>query len=171
MARTSRALRRARRSLSQAVPRSRVPICPERGNSDPLQPALTALSCRIHGVCPAYRQLLIRGSQVRILPAASGSLPSATEPVADSAESFPRFVLLLIRSSGSNARADRSGPRSTSCATSAVLHPSHRDHLLWHARFGDEPRYATPASAAAAREARERAQAMRSGSPASTNRT
>jgi glyoxylase-like metal-dependent hydrolase (beta-lactamase superfamily II) len=38
-------------------------------------------------------------------------------------------------------------------------HP-HWDHLLWHARFGDVPRYATPAGAHAAREARERAQAM-----------
>jgi hypothetical protein len=31
------------------------------------------------------------------------------------------------------------------------------DHLLWHARFGDAPRYATPAGANAAGEARERA--------------
>jgi glyoxylase-like metal-dependent hydrolase (beta-lactamase superfamily II) len=38
-------------------------------------------------------------------------------------------------------------------------HP-HWDHLLWHARFGDVPRYATPAGAHAASEARERAQAM-----------
>ena len=38
-------------------------------------------------------------------------------------------------------------------------HP-HWDHLLWHARFGDVPRYATPAAANAAAEARERAQAM-----------
>src|SRR6476659_1368630 len=38
-------------------------------------------------------------------------------------------------------------------------HP-HWDHLLWHPRFGDVPRYATPANAQAAREARERAQAM-----------
>ena len=38
-------------------------------------------------------------------------------------------------------------------------HP-HWDHLLWHARFGDVPRYATAAGANAAREARERAQAM-----------
>ena len=38
-------------------------------------------------------------------------------------------------------------------------HP-HWDHLLWHARFGDVPRYATPAGAHAAGEARERAQAM-----------
>src|ERR1700683_3846620 len=38
-------------------------------------------------------------------------------------------------------------------------HP-HWDHLLWHARFGDVPRYATLAGADAAGEARERAQAM-----------
>jgi glyoxylase-like metal-dependent hydrolase (beta-lactamase superfamily II) len=38
-------------------------------------------------------------------------------------------------------------------------HP-HWDHLLWHARFGDLPRYATPAGAQVAGEARERAQAM-----------
>src|SRR5438445_2501364 len=38
-------------------------------------------------------------------------------------------------------------------------HP-HWDHLLWHSRFGDVPRYATPACAHAAREARERGQKM-----------
>ncbi len=38
-------------------------------------------------------------------------------------------------------------------------HP-HWDHLLWHSRFGDVPRYATSAGAKAAGEARERAQAM-----------
>src|ERR1700759_4943037 len=38
-------------------------------------------------------------------------------------------------------------------------HP-HWAHLLWHPRFGDVPRYATPAGAHAASEARERAQAM-----------
>jgi glyoxylase-like metal-dependent hydrolase (beta-lactamase superfamily II) len=38
-------------------------------------------------------------------------------------------------------------------------HP-HWDHLLWHPRFGDVPRYATPAGAHAASEARERAQKM-----------
>jgi hypothetical protein len=39
------------------------------------------------------------------------------------------------------------------------IHP-HWDHLLWHSRFGDLPRYATPAAAQVASEARERAQAM-----------
>ncbi|WIY06760.1 MBL fold metallo-hydrolase [Amycolatopsis mongoliensis] len=38
-------------------------------------------------------------------------------------------------------------------------HP-HWDHLLWHSRFGDVPRYATAAGAKVAGEARERAQAM-----------
>jgi glyoxylase-like metal-dependent hydrolase (beta-lactamase superfamily II) len=38
-------------------------------------------------------------------------------------------------------------------------HP-HWDHLLWHPRFGEVTRYATPAGAQAASEARERAQAM-----------
>ncbi|MGW4061214.1 MBL fold metallo-hydrolase [Amycolatopsis sp. NPDC004747] len=38
-------------------------------------------------------------------------------------------------------------------------HP-HWDHLLWHPRFGDVPRYATAANARIAGEARERAQAM-----------
>src|SRR6476661_9131095 len=36
----------------------------------------------------------------------------------------------------------------------------HWDHLLWHARFGDVPRYAMPASASAAPGGRERAQVM-----------
>jgi glyoxylase-like metal-dependent hydrolase (beta-lactamase superfamily II) len=38
-------------------------------------------------------------------------------------------------------------------------HP-HWDHLLWHSRFGDVPRYATAAAAQVAGEARERAQKM-----------
>jgi glyoxylase-like metal-dependent hydrolase (beta-lactamase superfamily II) len=36
-------------------------------------------------------------------------------------------------------------------------HP-HWDHLLWHSRFGDVPRYATAACASTASEARERGQ-------------
>jgi glyoxylase-like metal-dependent hydrolase (beta-lactamase superfamily II) len=36
----------------------------------------------------------------------------------------------------------------------------HWDHLLWHARFGDVPRYAMPASAAAAPAVLERGQQM-----------
>lgn len=38
-------------------------------------------------------------------------------------------------------------------------HP-HWDHLLWHARFGDVPRYATSACAQVAGEVRERARMM-----------
>jgi glyoxylase-like metal-dependent hydrolase (beta-lactamase superfamily II) len=38
-------------------------------------------------------------------------------------------------------------------------HP-HWDHLLWHSRFGDVPRYATAGCAETAGAARERAQAM-----------
>jgi len=38
-------------------------------------------------------------------------------------------------------------------------HP-HWDHLLWHSRFGDVPRYATADGAQAAGEAREQAQKM-----------
>src|SRR5262245_61843603 len=38
-------------------------------------------------------------------------------------------------------------------------HP-HWDHLLWHARFGDVPRYATNGGARAASEARDRARDM-----------
>src|SRR6516225_5663397 len=37
---------------------------------------------------------------------------------------------------------------------------AHWDHLLWHPRFGDVPRYVTPAGARAASEAGERAQTM-----------
>ncbi|GAA3561301.1 MBL fold metallo-hydrolase [Kribbella ginsengisoli] len=38
-------------------------------------------------------------------------------------------------------------------------HP-HWDHLLWHSRFGDVPRYGTAGCVQVASEARERAQAM-----------
>ncbi len=38
-------------------------------------------------------------------------------------------------------------------------HP-HWDHLLWHPRLGDVPRYATPAGARAASEVRELGQRM-----------
>ena len=37
---------------------------------------------------------------------------------------------------------------------------AHWDHLLWHSRFGDVPRYAMPDGVRVAGEARERAQAM-----------
>ena len=39
-------------------------------------------------------------------------------------------------------------------------HP-HWDHLLWHSRFGDVPRYATPPARRAAGEARERGRGWR----------
>ena len=39
-------------------------------------------------------------------------------------------------------------------------HP-HWDHLLWHARFGDVPRYATAACAELASEAQERRRQLR----------
>jgi glyoxylase-like metal-dependent hydrolase (beta-lactamase superfamily II) len=38
----------------------------------------------------------------------------------------------------------------------------HWDHLLWHSRFGDVPRYAMPAAASAAPGVRERGKAMAS---------
>jgi glyoxylase-like metal-dependent hydrolase (beta-lactamase superfamily II) len=38
-------------------------------------------------------------------------------------------------------------------------HP-HWDHLLWHSRYGEVPRYATPGCVQLADDARERAQAM-----------
>ncbi|MEU4671639.1 MBL fold metallo-hydrolase [Amycolatopsis sp. NPDC023774] len=44
-------------------------------------------------------------------------------------------------------------------AAGFATHP-HWDHLLWHSRFGDVPRYATAACAEVASGARERAQAM-----------
>src|ERR1700733_14779921 len=52
-------------------------------------------------------------------------------------------------------------------------HP-HWDHLLWHSRFGDVPRYATRAGARAASEARERvghpSRAFRARHPAARGR-
>jgi glyoxylase-like metal-dependent hydrolase (beta-lactamase superfamily II) len=44
-------------------------------------------------------------------------------------------------------------------------HP-HWDHLLWHPRLGDVPRYATASGAASASAARERGQKMAAGSAA-----
>ena len=51
---------------------------------------------------------------------------------------------------------DRLGP---AVVAGFSTHP-HWDHLLWHPRFGDVPRYATAAGAQAARDGRERGQAM-----------
>ena len=41
----------------------------------------------------------------------------------------------------------------------------HWDHLLWHSRFGDVPRYATAANAQAAGGVRERARRWRRRAP------
>jgi glyoxylase-like metal-dependent hydrolase (beta-lactamase superfamily II) len=58
-----------------------------------------------------------------------------------------------------NELADDLGRLGIPVLAGFSTHP-HWDHLLWHARFGDVPRFATPAGARAAGDARERAQAM-----------
>ena len=58
-----------------------------------------------------------------------------------------------------NQLADDLDRLGTPVVAGFSTHP-HWDHLLWHARFGDVPRYATAAGANTAGEARERAQAM-----------
>src|SRR5246127_3985498 len=58
-----------------------------------------------------------------------------------------------------NQLADDLDRLGTPVVAGFSTHP-HWDHLLWHARFGDVPRYATAAAAEAAGEARKRAQAM-----------
>jgi glyoxylase-like metal-dependent hydrolase (beta-lactamase superfamily II) len=58
-----------------------------------------------------------------------------------------------------NQLADDLDGLGTPVVAGFSTHP-HWDHLLWHARFGDVPRYATRAGALAAGEARARAQAM-----------
>ena len=58
-----------------------------------------------------------------------------------------------------NQLADDLGRLGIPVVAGFSTHP-HWDHLLWHARFGDVPRFATAAAADAAGEARERAQAM-----------
>ena len=58
-----------------------------------------------------------------------------------------------------NQLADDVGRLGIPVAAGFSTHP-HWDHLLWHSRFGDVPRYATAAGAQAAGEARERAQSM-----------
>jgi glyoxylase-like metal-dependent hydrolase (beta-lactamase superfamily II) len=55
--------------------------------------------------------------------------------------------------------ADEVDRLGVAVAAGFSTHP-HWDHLLWHSRFGDVPRYATPAAAHAAHQARERAQQM-----------
>lgn len=58
-----------------------------------------------------------------------------------------------------NALADDLDQLGLPVVAGFCTHP-HFDHLLWHPRFGEVPRYATPAAAEVATEARERAQAM-----------
>ncbi|MEU9977795.1 MBL fold metallo-hydrolase [Streptomyces sp. NPDC051014] len=58
-----------------------------------------------------------------------------------------------------NALADDIDGLGLPVVAGFATHP-HWDHLLWHARFGDVPRYATRAAAHIAGQARERAQAM-----------
>src|SRR5690349_4208584 len=55
--------------------------------------------------------------------------------------------------------ADDVGQLGVPVVAGFSTHP-HWDHLLWHRRFGDVPRYGTAANARLAGEARERAQAM-----------
>ena len=64
-----------------------------------------------------------------------------------------------IDGSDLNQLADDVDRLGTPVVAGFSTHP-HWDHLLWHPRFGDVPRYATPAGAHAATEARERAQKM-----------
>ena len=64
-----------------------------------------------------------------------------------------------IDGSDLNQLADDLDQLGTPVVAGFSTHP-HWDHLLWHPRFGDVPRYATPAAAHVANGARERAQAM-----------
>jgi glyoxylase-like metal-dependent hydrolase (beta-lactamase superfamily II) len=64
-----------------------------------------------------------------------------------------------IEGSELNELADDLDRLGIPVAAGFSTHP-HWDHLLWHARFGDVPRYGTAACAQLAGEARERAQAM-----------
>src|SRR5580704_9365567 len=64
-----------------------------------------------------------------------------------------------IDGSDLNELADDLDGLGISVVAGFSTHP-HWDHLLWHPRFGDVPRYATPACARAASQARERGQEM-----------
>jgi glyoxylase-like metal-dependent hydrolase (beta-lactamase superfamily II) len=64
-----------------------------------------------------------------------------------------------IHGSELNELADDLDELSIPVVAGFCTHP-HWDHLLWHPRFGDVPRYATAACAEVASQARERAQAM-----------
>src|SRR4029079_13041964 len=52
-----------------------------------------------------------------------------------------------------DAIADELVQRGVRVTTGFSTHP-HHDHLLWHPRLGDAPRWATPRAAASAREHR-----------------
>ena len=64
-----------------------------------------------------------------------------------------------IDGSDLNQLADDVDRLDTPVVAGFSTHP-HWDHLLWHSRFGDVPRYATSGGAQATGEARERAQKM-----------
>jgi glyoxylase-like metal-dependent hydrolase (beta-lactamase superfamily II) len=64
-----------------------------------------------------------------------------------------------IGGSDLNQLADHVDRLSIPVVAGFSTHP-HWDHLLWHSRFGDVPRYATPACADAASQARELGQKM-----------
>ena len=64
-----------------------------------------------------------------------------------------------IHGSELNELADDVGRLGSPVVAGFCTHP-HWDHLLWHSRFGEVPRYATAAAAHVASGARERAQAM-----------
>jgi glyoxylase-like metal-dependent hydrolase (beta-lactamase superfamily II) len=64
-----------------------------------------------------------------------------------------------IDGSDLNELADDVGGLGLPVIAGFSTHP-HWDHLLWHSRFGDVPRYGTAANVQRATEARERAQAM-----------
>ena len=61
-----------------------------------------------------------------------------------------------IDGSDLNELADDLDRRGLPVVAGFSTHP-HWDHLLWHSRFGDVPRYATSAAAQVANEAREQA--------------
>ena len=64
-----------------------------------------------------------------------------------------------IEGSELNQLADDLDRLGTPVVGGFSTHP-HWDHLLWHARFGDVPRYATSAGASVASETREQQQAV-----------
>ncbi len=69
-----------------------------------------------------------------------------------------------IAGSDLNELADDLGRLGIPALAGFSTHP-HGDHLLWHRRFGEVPRYATAAGAHAASEGRERGHAMAAEGP------